>query len=119
MAATGIIMWFENTFIALLTKLGFDVARTVHFYEAWLATLAILVWHIYYVVFNPEVYPMNTAWLSGTLPKSVMAEEHPLELEAIRRAEEAEERKRQKELERREQEESKAAGAGSAGSDSG
>jgi cytochrome b subunit of formate dehydrogenase len=93
MAATGAILWFENTFIGLLTKLGWDVARTVHFYEAWLATLAILVWHIYYVVFNPEVYPMNTAWISGSLPESVMAEEHPLELEAIRRAEAAEEMK--------------------------
>jgi formate dehydrogenase gamma subunit len=93
MAATGVIMWFENTFISLLTKLGFDVARTVHFYEAWLATLAILVWHIYYVIFNPEVYPMNTAWISGTLPESVMAEEHPLELEAIRREEAAAEMK--------------------------
>ena len=31
------------------------------------ATLAILVWHVYFVVFNPEVYPMNTAWLTGSL----------------------------------------------------
>ncbi len=93
MAVTGSILWFENTFISLLTKLGWDVARSVHFYEAWLATLAILVWHIYYVIFNPEVYPMNTAWLNGTLPESIMAEEHPLELEAIRRQREAEEMK--------------------------
>jgi cytochrome b subunit of formate dehydrogenase len=93
MAVTGVIMWFENTFISLLTKLGWDVARTVHFYEAWLATLAILVWHIYYVIFNPEVYPMNTAWFTGTLPESIMAEEHPLELEAIHREREAAEMK--------------------------
>jgi cytochrome b subunit of formate dehydrogenase len=84
MAVTGLIMAFENFFISLLTKLGWDISRTVHFYEAWLATLAILVWHLYYVVFNPEVYPMNTAWLSGRLPESVMAEEHPLELQELR-----------------------------------
>ena len=41
MGATGFIMWFDNTFIGLLTKLGYDVARLIHFYEAWLATLAI------------------------------------------------------------------------------
>jgi cytochrome b subunit of formate dehydrogenase len=85
MGATGIILWFEGTFIGLLTKLGWDVARTVHFYEAWLATLAILVWHIYFVIFNPDVYPMNLAWLRGTLSEEEMEDEHPLELEAIRR----------------------------------
>jgi hypothetical protein len=37
----------------------------VHFYEAVLATLSILVWHFYFVIFDPEVYPMDTAWLSG------------------------------------------------------
>ena len=38
----GAIMWFDNTFIGLLTKLGYDVSRALHFYEAWLASLAIL-----------------------------------------------------------------------------
>ncbi|HEV8120735.1 MAG TPA: cytochrome b/b6 domain-containing protein, partial [Candidatus Polarisedimenticolia bacterium] len=85
MAATGAILWFEEQAIGLFGKLGWDVARLVHFYEAWLATLAILVWHIYFVIFNPEVYPMNLAWLTGTLTEEEMAAEHPLELEAIRR----------------------------------
>jgi Ni/Fe-hydrogenase subunit HybB-like protein len=30
-----------------------------------LATLAILVWHFYFVIFDPLVYPMDTAWLTG------------------------------------------------------
>jgi cytochrome b subunit of formate dehydrogenase len=84
MAVTGIIMWFDNTFIGMFTKLGYDVSRTIHFYEAWLATLAIIVWHIYYVIFNPDAYPMNIAWLTGTLTEEEMEEEHPLELEAIK-----------------------------------
>lgn len=87
MAATGFILWFENTFIGLLTKLGWDVARMVHFYEAWLAMLAIIVWHLYYVMFNPDVYPMNTAWLTGRITEAEMEEEHPLELERLRRRE--------------------------------
>jgi hypothetical protein len=37
----------------------------IHFYEAVLATLAILVWHFYAVFFDPVVYPMDPAWLSG------------------------------------------------------
>jgi predicted CXXCH cytochrome family protein len=85
MGLTGLVLWFENTSMGLLTKLGWDVARTIHFYEAWLATLAIIVWHLYYVVFNPDVYPMSTAWLTGHLTEEEMLDEHPLELEAIRR----------------------------------
>jgi formate dehydrogenase gamma subunit len=85
MCVTGIIMWFDNTFIGLLTKLGYDISRTVHFYEAWLATLSIIVWHIYFVIFNPDIYPMNLAWLKGTISEAEMAEEHPLELEEIKR----------------------------------
>lgn len=87
MALTGFVMWFDNTFIGLFTKLGYDIARTIHFYEAWLATLAIIVWHFYYVIFNPDVYPMNFAWLYGYLTEAEMAEEHPLELEELKRKE--------------------------------
>ncbi len=83
MAATGVIMWFDNTFIGLLTKLGYDIARTIHFYEAWLATLAIIVWHFYFVIFNPDAYPMNMSWLTGKLSEREMREEHPLELERL------------------------------------
>ena len=85
MVVTGLILWFDNTFMGLLTKLGWDVSRTVHFYEAWLAFLAILVWHFYFVIFNPDIYPMNLAWLKGTITEAEMADEHPLELEALKR----------------------------------
>jgi cytochrome b subunit of formate dehydrogenase len=87
MALTGTILWFDNTFLGLLTKLWWDVAQTVHYYEAWLATLAIIVWHLYYVIFNPDVYPLNLAFWKGTLTEEEMEDEHPLELEEIRRQE--------------------------------
>jgi cytochrome b subunit of formate dehydrogenase len=83
MTATGVIMWFDNTFMGILTKLGWDIARTVHYYEAWLAFLAIVVWHFYFVIFNPDVYPMNIAWWKGTISEEEMAEEHPLEYEKL------------------------------------
>jgi len=83
MAATGVIMWFDNTFIGIFTKLGYDISRTIHFYEAWLATLAIIVWHLYYVIFNPDTYPINLAFFKGTITEAEMEEEHPLELEAL------------------------------------
>lgn len=96
MGVTGAILWFENTSMGLFTKLGFDISRTVHFYEAILATLAIIVWHFYFVIFNPDIYPMNLAWLTGRMSEKEMLEEHPLELarlkgeEAKKRAEKTE-----------------------------
>jgi formate dehydrogenase gamma subunit len=89
MGVTGVILWFDNTSMGLLTKLGFDIARIVHFYEAILATLAILVWHFYFVIFNPDVYPMNLAWLTGRVSEHEMHEDHPLELERLQKEAEA------------------------------
>lgn len=91
MTVTGFIMWFDNTFMNLLSKLGWDIARTVHYYEAWLAFLSIVVWHFYFVLFNPDVYPMSLAWIKGTITEEEMAEEHPLELERIKEQNSAEE----------------------------
>ena len=87
MSLTGVLLWFENYSIGLFTKLGWDIARTIHFYEACLASLAILVWHFYFVIFNPSIYPMSTAWITGKISEEEMAEEHPLELERIQKRE--------------------------------
>jgi cytochrome b subunit of formate dehydrogenase len=103
MAGTGVILWFDNTFLGLLTKLGWDVARTIHYYEAWLATLAIIVWHFYFVIFNPDIYPINLAFWKGTLTEEEMEEEHPLELEGIRHAEMVEELRKVREAEKESQ----------------
>jgi cytochrome b subunit of formate dehydrogenase len=84
MVATGIILWFNNFFIGQFTKLGWDISRTIHYYEALLATLAIIVWHFYYVIFNPSIYPMNTAWITGKISEEEMVEDHPLEFERIK-----------------------------------
>ena len=88
MGLTGAILWFENTSIGLFSKTGFDISRTIHFYEAVLATLAIIVWHFYFVIFNPDVYPMNLAWLTGRMSEEELLEEHPLQLAQLK-AEEA------------------------------
>jgi formate dehydrogenase gamma subunit len=92
MTLTGIILWFENTFLGILTKTGWDVSRTVHYYEAWLATLSILVWHFYFVIFNPDAYPVNLAFLKGTITEEEMEEEHPLELEEVKKREAAQQK---------------------------
>lgn len=87
MTLTGFVLWFENYTLQHLPKWGLDVATAVHYYEAWLAVLAIVVWHFYWVIFNPKVYPMSLVWLTGRLSKEAMAEEHPRELDRLGKGE--------------------------------
>jgi cytochrome b subunit of formate dehydrogenase len=65
MASTGLLLWANNLAMRFLPKSWLDVATSVHFYEAVLATLAILVWHLYATIFDPDIYPLNTAFLTG------------------------------------------------------
>lgn len=76
MIITGVLLWFENDLIRLLSIDVFSIALVIHYYEAWLATLAIIVWHLYSTIFSPVVYPMNPAWLTGTMPVDVYRHEH-------------------------------------------
>jgi hypothetical protein len=65
MIASGLMLWANNLVLRFLPKTWLDIATSVHFYEAVLATLAIVVWHFYPVIFDPDVYPLNTAFLTG------------------------------------------------------
>jgi cytochrome b subunit of formate dehydrogenase len=65
MAASGFILWFNNFALRHFPKWVTDAATALHFYEAILATFSILIWHMYMVVFDPDVYPMDRAWLTG------------------------------------------------------
>ncbi len=90
MAVTGLLMWFNTFSLGLITLLGMDAAILIHYYEAILASLAILVWHFYAVIFNPDIYPLNVSCITGTLSEEEMEEEHPLELEKLREAQKGE-----------------------------
>jgi cytochrome b subunit of formate dehydrogenase len=68
MALTGLLLWFENATLRYLPTWVPDVATAIHFWEAVLATLAILVWHFYWVIFDPDVYPMDWTWWDGRPP---------------------------------------------------
>jgi cytochrome b subunit of formate dehydrogenase len=65
MAATGFILWFNNLALSLLPKWVSDAATALHYYEALLATFAIAIWHLYMVIFDPDVYPMDRSWITG------------------------------------------------------
>jgi cytochrome b subunit of formate dehydrogenase len=68
MSITGVFLVFTDTVLRLLPKVWHDVAQVVHYYEALLAALAVLVWHLYWVIFDPKEYPLNPAWIVGTRP---------------------------------------------------
>ena len=65
MTVSGLVLWFNNFALRHFPSWVADAATALHYYEAILATLSILVWHFYFVVFDPDVYPMDRAWLTG------------------------------------------------------
>jgi len=87
MIITGLLLWFDNWFLKFLPKGALDIALVIHLYEAWLATLAIVVWHLYSTVFHPSVYPMNPSWITGTMPEDMYTHEHPEYVEEAKREE--------------------------------
>lgn len=87
MVITGLVLWFEEIALKLMPLWMVDVANIAHYMEAILATLAIIIWHFYSVLFNPDVKPMAAQWITGTLSEEEMEHEHPLELERIKRGE--------------------------------
>ena len=79
MGVTGLMIWFKMDVTQFLPRWAVDVALTVHYYEAILACLAIVVWHFYHVMFDPDVYPLNWACWKGKVSRHWQAEEHPLD----------------------------------------
>ena len=86
MAATGLMVWFKGFVGERVAGWWIDAAITIHWYEAILATLAIVVWHIYSVMFDPDAYPMNWAWFDGRMSIEQYEHEHPLDTLAILKA---------------------------------
>lgn len=73
MGVTGFMIWFPVEVSRWLPRWAVDVATTIHYYEAILACLAIVVWHFYHVAFDPEVYPLNWAFWTGKRPRPAAA----------------------------------------------
>jgi cytochrome b subunit of formate dehydrogenase len=83
MAVTGIMLWAKVLVGNHLPRWWLDIATAIHFYEAVLATLAIIVWHFYQVFFDPDVYPMNWAWWDGKMTLHHYQDEHGLDTATI------------------------------------
>ncbi|GAB4329526.1 MAG: cytochrome c3 family protein [Candidatus Zixiibacteriota bacterium] len=77
MVATGLVLWFPEAMTKIFPGWIVIVSETIHYYEAWLATLAIVVWHFFFVIFHPEEYPMSTVWIRGRISEHHMKAKHP------------------------------------------
>lgn len=82
MIVTGLILWFETPFLNRFRYWTFELATTVHFYEAVLATLSIFVWHFYFTIYNPRVFPLSRTMITGEISREEMEIDHALELAA-------------------------------------
>ena len=83
MGLTGLMIWFKISLFSFLARWWIDIALAIHFYEAVLATLAIIVWHFYHVIFDPDVYPVNFAFIDGRMSENLFKEEHELAFEQM------------------------------------
>ncbi len=94
MIASGFFMWQVEISLRFFPLWFHDIFIIVHGYEAILAFLSVIVWHMYNVHLNPEVFPMSKVWLNGKITGKELRLLHPLEyerIEAERRRELAEE----------------------------
>ena len=81
MGISGVMMWTPQFFAQFMPRWVIDSARYAHTDEAILAVSAIFIWHLFNVHLSPKFFPMNHAWYRGTISRSEMEEDHPLELE--------------------------------------
>lgn len=83
MGITGIILWFPVIITWLAPSWIVRAAELIHYYEAILATLAILVFHLFFVIAHPEQYPMNLSWLTGKMSLKAAIRKHPKWIERL------------------------------------
>lgn len=81
MAFTGLVLWFPTVATSHSPAWIVRVSETVHFYEAILAVSAIFIWHFFFVMLLPVVYPMSTTWIDGRMPVHEWEEFHAGEFE--------------------------------------
>jgi formate dehydrogenase subunit gamma len=83
MIASGFFMWNVELSLRIFPLWVHNIFIIVHSYEALLAFLAIIIWHMYNVHLNPEVFPMSKVWLNGKITGHELRTLHPLEYERI------------------------------------
>lgn len=89
MGITGIGIWYKEVTLRMLPSWSIEFFTVIHFYEAVLATLAIIIWHFYWVIFDPAIYPGSSVFWNGKISLDRLEEEHSLEYEKLMSEEKA------------------------------
>ena len=76
---TGFILAFPLAFTRVFPGQVVAAAVEFHGYEATLAVLTILIWHLYDVSLKPGIFPADTSIFTGRISRERTEEEHPLE----------------------------------------
>ncbi|MBI5508567.1 MAG: DUF4405 domain-containing protein [Deltaproteobacteria bacterium] len=76
MALTGFVLWVPAVATAMMPAWTVRVSEVIHFYEAILAVSAIFIWHLFFVIFKVDVYPMSWTWINGRMPKDEWQHHH-------------------------------------------
>jgi cytochrome b subunit of formate dehydrogenase len=76
MSLTGFVLWFPTMATRWVPAWAVRVCETIHFYEAILAITAILIWHLFFVVFKRGTYPMSWTWITGRMPLTEWEHHH-------------------------------------------
>ena len=79
MGITGIFQWFPLLITSLLPGIAIPIARTIHAWEAILAVLAILTWHMYHTLVKEN----NQSIFTGVMTEEDMQETHALEYHRV------------------------------------
>ena len=80
---SGFCLMFPVLVTSWLPGEAIPVALTFHGFEATLAVLVIVVWHIYDAVLRPDIFPTDKTIFNGKISMERVKEEHALEYEEI------------------------------------
>lgn len=83
MVCTGFILLFPVNFAQYLPGQFIVAAKVAHSFEAVMAFLVIVVWHLYCSAFRPGVFPVDRSIFTGKISHENMLHEHPLEYERL------------------------------------
>lgn len=79
MILTGLIQWFPTIITQILPGDVIPVSRAIHGWEAVLAVLSVIIWHMYHTVIKEK----NKSIFTGTMAEKEMHETHPIEYRRI------------------------------------
>ena len=73
---TGILLWGQQLSTHFISGRFLNLALIAHTYEAFLAIIHVGILHLINVIFEPAVFPLSLATLTGKTPLTELAEEH-------------------------------------------